>query len=161
MNNKGNALIDGPVLIVLLLGFALVGVVGLMVFSNMNTDFQADLTGDTNAKNTMSAGLSSYTNWVDDAFLMILVLFSLFLIISVFFLDSHPIYFILVFIMLVGVFIVGIFLANTYNDLASDATLSTFANQLPKISYIMSHLVETIIVIMFMVSTAMYIKFKS
>ncbi len=48
-------------------------------------------------------------------------------------------------------------LSNTYSDIANDADLTTFSHQMPKVWFVMNHLVEFVIGVFVSVGVAMMI----
>jgi len=135
-------------------------VFGYMALSDVNTDIQADLDITPEAKNITGNLTTVYPSLMDNLFLFAFVLFIIFVLVSVFLIDTHPIFFIIAIIMLISVFIVGIFLANAYDDIATDSSVSAYSNAFPYTSWVNTHLVELIISIGLMMSIVMFIKFK-
>lgn len=159
-SRKGNAVLDGVIIIVVLLLFGIVGVFGYMVFDNLNDDIIADSDLDSDAQEISSSFHGKYPGLIDGMFLMAFVLFTLFVVISVFLLDTHPVFFIVSVVLLISVFVVGGILSNTYDDIMSDTEISGFANNFTYTNWIMTHLVECIIAIAFFVSMALFAKYR-
>jgi len=160
-NKRGNAIIDGITILIILVLFAILAIVGHNFFSDINTDIQNDDDISADGKEISNNLFVKFPELMDGLFLMALVLLTVVTIALVFVIDSHPLFFIVSILLLIGVFIVGILLANVYDDLASDEELSNSANQYPNISWVMTHLVEVIIAITFMVSIALFIKLRA
>ena len=132
-----------------------------MTFDSINTDIQADANlGDT-TKQTSQTLYSKFAPTLDAAFLMAFVLFALFAIVSVFFLDTHPVYFILAVVLLFAVFTVGGFLANGFDDVVSDPTLAEYANDFRATSFIMGNLLESMGGVVLLIMIALFAKFRS
>jgi len=160
MNKKGSAVIDGITVLVVAVIMALASMFGLMIFDELNSDIQADDTFDEDVKQMVGESYSGYPSLMDNLFLFAFILFMVFVIVSVFVVDSHPIFFILSIILLIAVFVVGIQLANAYDDIASSSGMVTYANMLPYTGWIMGHLVEVIIAFSFLVMIGLFAKFK-
>ena len=61
-------------------------------------------------------------------------------------------------VLLVAIFVVAGLFANVYDDIAADSELSSTANQFPMTGWVMSHLLEMIIAIVFMIMIALFAK---
>ena len=160
MKKKGSAVIDGITVIVVGVIIALSSIFAMMVFDELNSDIQADTEINEDVKEMVGDSYDRFPTLMDNLFLFAFVLIMIFVLVSVFVLDSHPIFFILSVILLIAVFIVGIFLANAYDDIVSDPSISVYANQMPYTSWIMTHLVEVIISFSFLVMIGLFAKFK-
>lgn len=160
-NKKGNAVTDSLTVMIVLFIFGIMSITAYMTFDSINTDIQA--ADDLNA-NTKATSQNLYNNFaptLDAAFLMAFVLFTIFAIVSVFFLDTHPVYFILAVILLFAVFIVGGFLANAWDDVMSDDTLAPYANEFRASSFIMGNLLESLGGVVVLILIALFAKFRS
>jgi len=160
-NKKGNAVTDSLTVMIVLFIFGIMSITAYMTFDSINTDIQA--ADDLNA-NTKATSQNLYNNFaptLDAAFLMAFVLFTIFAIVSVFFLDTHPVYFILAVVLLFAVFIVGGFLANAWDDVMSDDTLAPYANEFRASSFIMGNLLESLGGVVVLILIALFAKFRS
>lgn len=157
---KGSAVIDGITVIVVGVVIALASMFSLMVFDELNSDIQADDNFDKDVKEQVGESYEGFPTLMDNLFLFAFILFMIFVIVSVFVVDTHPIFFILSIILLIAVFVVGIQLGNVYDDIASDTAMSGYANMLPYTGWIMSHIAEVIIAFSFLVMIALFAKFK-
>lgn len=160
-NKKGNAITDGITVVIFLFIFSLMGIVGYMVFDSINADIQADPALGEATKSTSGTLYSLYPDLIDGSFIFIVVLLTIFAIVSVFVLDTHPIYFIMAVMLLVGVFIVGASLSNAFVDVTSTDALSTYTNSFPAMAFVMNNLVQVIMGITFVVMIALFAKFRS
>lgn len=158
-NKKGDAVLDGLTVIVLLVVFAILGVIGSSVFDELNAGLNS--TGvSPEAVATAEEQAEGYNPLIDGMFLFIFVMFIVFAVISAFVIDTNPIYFVVSLILLIFVFIVGGILANTYNDLASDSVLAVYANNLPTVSLILDNFLVIGVVVGFVILIALFIKIK-
>lgn len=155
-----NAILDSAVIIIVIFIMGISSIIGYSVFTDINSDIQADTEITQEAKDVSGNLHTIYPSLMDDLFLFAFVLLVLFIIVSVFVIDTHPIFFIITIVLLVSVFIVAMLMANTYDDLASDTALQSSANNFPFISWINNNLVQLIIAIGLMVSIVMFVKFK-
>lgn len=158
---KGNAVLDGITIMVVLTILALTSIYGSQIFDELNTGIQDDTTMTPEAQAISGNLYGNYNSTMDNAFLLAFVLFVIFVVISVFVIDTHPIFFVISIFMVIGVFIVGGMIANAYDDVVSSDDISAYANQMPFTGWVMSHLVELIVGITFLVMIAMFVKFKA
>lgn len=160
-SRKGNVVIEGITVIVVAMAFAMMGVFSYYVFDVLNTDLQADPDMDAKGKEVSQNLYNNYSSLFDNLFLFVFVMLVIFVLVSVFMVDSHPIMFMVSVILLVAVFVVALLLANTYDDVMSEPTMATYANEFTYTGWLMSHLLETMIGVVFMIIIALFIKFKS
>lgn len=160
-NKKGNAVIDSLTVMIVLFIFGIMSIAAYMTFDSINDDIQASTDLGSNTKQTSQQLYNNFAPTLDAAFLMAFVLFAIFAIVSVFFLDTHPVYFILAVILLFAVFIVGGFLANAWDDVMSDDSLAPYANEFRASSFIMGHLLESIGGVVVLILIALFAKFRS
>ena len=156
-----NAIIDSVVVVLVIIIMGIAAVVGHNVFEDINTDIQADDDIGNTTKEVSGNLFAVYPSLMDNIFLFAFTLLIIFLLVSVFLLDTHPIYFILTIILLISVFIVALLLSNVYEDIMTDSELSDSANEFPFTSWVMDNMVQLIIAIGFLISIALFIKFKA
>lgn len=159
-NKKANVIIEGLTIIVVLFVLAFASVYGLKLFDELNTDIQADDDIGATAKNLSSETFTKYPTLMDSVFLFAFCLLVIVTLALVFMLDTHPIFFIISVLLLGSLFIVGMIVSNTYDDMMSDDELSSYANQFPYTNWIITHLVELLIGIGFMITVVLFIKFQ-
>jgi NADH:ubiquinone oxidoreductase subunit 3 (subunit A) len=158
MNKKSNV-IDIIVIIIVLFLFGFISVFGLKIFTDLNTDLQADFTHDA-GKDVSDNLFSTYPSLMDNLFLMAFILFIIFAVISVFLLDTHPIFFVIVMITLIGIFAASILLGNVFSEVMRDPSLFTYANQLTFTSWIMNNVLQLSIGLGFLMTIGLFIKMR-
>lgn len=160
-NKKGNAILDGLTLLVVIFVFILASVFGYSVFTTLNTDIQNDASITMNESKEISSSLyTKYPVLLDNLILFAFTLLVLFTLISVFMLDSHPIFFFISIILLAGLFLVAIILADAYDDIMQDPGMAVYANAFTYTTWIMTHLLQTMIGVGFILTIVLFIKFK-
>jgi hypothetical protein len=159
-NKRGNAVIDGATLVVLFVIFGLASIFGYMIFDDLNTNIIGEFT-DQEAKDTGERLHATFPGLMDGLFLFAFILFVIFVVVSVFFLDTHPVFFIISVVMLLGVFVAGMLLSDSFGEIMTDGDVAPYADEFPKITWIMSHLVELIIGISFLTMIALFAKYRS
>jgi len=63
--------------------------------------------------------------------------------------------------MLVAFFLVAILLGNVFYDVMEDDEMSGYGNQFNYMSWVMSHIVELMVAVGFILVIALFIKFKA
>jgi len=121
-----------------------------------NSEVQADTSFGGEGADVMQDLTDRQPTWLDGLFLMALMIFWVMLIITTLFIDSHPIFFILSIILIVVTIVVAGYIANAWDDLAKDADFSSSADMLPKINYVMTHLLEFIMGMVVTVVISLY-----
>lgn len=159
-NKRGQTVFDTIMLLIILFILALAGIVGAMVFSNVNDEVQADSSISLEAKTAMTSINSGYSNWFDAAILAALIFFWALLLITSFLIDTHPVFFIVTVVLLLAVFVVSMFIANTYEELSTDSDLVSFSAQFPFTNFIFSNLLLIMIVMGLSTGVALYAKFS-
>lgn len=151
---------DILLVMIVLVAFAMISIFGHQTFSLINDDIQSDADLSTTAKTTSSNLEARYPATLDGAFAIMFVLFWIFLIVSSFLIDSHPIFFIISIILLLGAFVVAMVLSNSYQELMSDSDISSFGDQFPITNFIIGNLLLVVIAIGFSVVIVLYGKNK-
>ena len=159
-NKKGNAVIDGATIIVVFVIFGIASIFGYMVFDELNDSIVSEFT-DGKAKDTSERLHAGFPALMDGLFIFAFILFVIFVVISVFLLDTHPVFFICSVVMLLGVFVAGMLLSDSFEEVMQDGEVAPYADQFPKITWIMSHLVELIIAIGFLTMVALFAKYRA
>lgn len=157
---KASVPLDMLMIIIFIMLFAVGSIIAYSVFNELNTDIQSDSDMDSGSKAVSSNLYNKFAPTLDSAVMFAFILLIIFVIVSVFMIDSHPIFFIILFIILVGVFLVAMLLANSYDDIMSDAAFSTFANEFTYTTWIMRHLLELSITTGFIILLALFIKMR-
>jgi Ca2+/Na+ antiporter len=157
-SKKGNAVVDGVVVIVVLFCLALLIITGNKALNDLNTDIQADDDIDSKAK-AMSADINTrYPSVFDAAFVFFTILVWMTILVLSFVLDVNPVFMIFAVILLIVVLFVGAQLANTYGEFIDDDEISTVATSYPMMTWIFEHFVWVVIVMVFTVAGALFAK---
>lgn len=160
-NKRGNAITDSLTVLTVMFVFGILSVVGYMVFDDLNSTLQDDPNMGATAKGISSGLYDKYPATLDGAFLTAFVLMVIFAIVSVFVIDTHPIYFILAVVLLIAVFTIGGFLANAYDDIMTEPDLAVYANDFTATGFIMGNLMQVILGVVMVMLVALFAKFRS
>ena len=157
-NRRGQFGTDLLVWILALFVLAIILIAG----NNINTEITDELKVDPDMSNRSVTMLTeqqaAYPTWGDNVFIMVLMLFWGFLLVTSFFINTNPMYFFISIVLLVAVLIVGSIISNTYTDIADDETMSTFADDFPKTNWVMENLLLVLMVIGMSTGIALYAK---
>jgi hypothetical protein len=145
-HKKASAILDVLIGSILFLTVAIATVFGFRILSEINDEIQADADISTIAKTNSQNVTTEFPKYMDNAFLMMVVLFWVFLLVSSFFIDTYPVFFVVSFILLIFVFVIGMAMANTYEEVVTESGISTFADSFSKMNWIMEHLLIVLIV---------------
>jgi len=151
---------DLIVVVIFMIGFGLASIIGHQIFTDINTDIQADASIGAEAKEASSNLQDRYPKVLDGAFLLAVGLFWIFLIISSFMIDTHPIFFVVSIVLVIGTLIASSMLANVYEEVIGDSELSTYAEDFPVTNWFNGHLLLIAIAMGFSVVIALYGKSK-
>lgn len=154
---KGNALSDGLIILISIFVLLIFFAFSYSAYTSTYSDIQADLT------NTEAIALHTDYNdripeTLDSALVFAFVLLWAGAVILAFFIDTHPIFFILTMLLLIGVLMVGGILSNTYQELILDDT--SLGSSFPMMTFIMRHLVSFIIGVVISIVISLYAKSK-
>lgn len=160
-SRRANVVSDTLTIILFLFVTAIGAVIANQFFDSINTDLQADPNLSNLSKNITNNYNNIQPSLWDKAILMACVLLTIGFIISVFLLDTHPIFFFINFVLLLGVFSAVLILGNAFDDLMTDATLSTYALDFPFTTWIFDHVVQLAIAIGMFGLIALFAKLRN
>jgi hypothetical protein len=161
LNNKGNASIEVALIIILVLAMGVTSIYAMQAFDEVNKDIQSDLDMHPEAKTVSGDLYNKYGSLMDNLILFALVLFTVFVVVSVFIIDTHPIFFWVNIVILVFVLIATMLLGNFFHETMTDPEIVVYANEFPYTSWLMNHAVMVALSIGLMVLIAMFLKFRS
>jgi len=146
MKKKSQAVIDSIVFIIMVVVFGMVCMFGYVIFSDIEPMITEDL--DLNESKVIISDMNTRYPPVFDS-LLALVFLGIWIagIASAFASETHPILFGFMMIIIVFVIIAGAMLGNFYEDLFTDATLSSVVIHFPMTNWILSHMLEIGIVV--------------
>lgn len=154
-NKRGGGITEGIFVMIILFIAAIIWGSSVYLFNDIKGDVQEDLQSE-QANETFTNLIEQTPSNLDSTYVVILALFWIGAIILAVFVDTHPIMFVISVISLVVILALAGVLANTYDDYQSD--LGDLGTTLPKIHFIMTHMVEFIIGITATVLIALFAK---
>lgn len=157
-SRKGQTVLDLVTVMIILMVIGISAVVGNKLVNEVNSDVQADPSTSSEAKAFLGNVSSEYPVYMDNAFIIVLVLFWIILIVSSLFIDTHPIFFIVTVFLLLFVFVAGMIISNSYENIVQDGDFLTFSSEFPKTNWVMSNLLIVLMVMGFTAGLALYAK---
>jgi len=154
--NKKAGIPDGIFYLVAMFAVAMISIVGYMIFTNINDEFQASNTIADSGKTMMNDLHGRYVTIIDGAFLMIFVGVLIGTIVGVWFIRTHPALFwimipIIAFIIFLAAIYANVFYAVTQNsgfiDSASEFTIINFI--MTNYAYIITGAIIFIVIALF------------
>lgn len=153
--------LDNIYIVIVIVALALLTVFGYKILSDMNTQIQAMDGVAPEGKVAFSSVTDRYHNTMDTAFLVIWFAALMASLISAWFIDTHPVFFVISLFVLIAVMIGVVPLANTVEAVLGDATLSATTAQFPIILFFIEHLFTIALVQGFLIAIALYAKTRS
>lgn len=157
-NRRGQTILDMLLVIVFLFIIGIGMIFGAKVFTDVNTDIQADPDISDYAKNDLNTSATNYPTIMDNAFILLMSLLWVALIVTSFLIDSHPVFFVITVILLVFVFIVGMILANAFQDVVAEDDLAESAALFPMTNWVFENFLLLLIAMGFSTALALYAK---
>jgi cell division protein FtsW (lipid II flippase) len=158
-SKRGQLGIEIIIIMVVLLLFGIVAIISSHMADELNEDIQGDDELSETAKSISQQRSNSFPVLLDNAFVFLLVGFWLLMIISNFFVNSHPAFFIFTIIILVLVLFVGVIIGGVQEQIIdSDDELGEQSYQLPKMRWIYDHWLIIFTVIGFSIAITLYSK---
>lgn len=145
-------------IIVLIFMFGIFSVFGYLTLSKINDTFQrTGVLGSTGTSivNTTTTKLPSIVNGL---FLLILVGVAIGAIISAFYINSHPAFFIIFVVLGVIIIFLGMMFSNIFHDIMSNPSISTYANDFGVIKFGMDNLPFLILGVMALMVIVLYLR---
>ena len=155
---RGNAIIDTMLFIVLLFILATTWVIIGKIFTELNTEIQAqDISAEGKAFSDKIA--TDYNKIFDSAIIFFLILFWALIIVASFMIETHPVFFVFSFILLILMFTVVVVLGNTFDEIFTQDITGERVS-FPFTFWIMDNLLVISVVIGFSVLFAMFARPK-
>jgi len=136
--------------------FAITAVVCWVAFSKINDNLQANDNIAATSKAILTKSVNNYVTLLDGIFLVVIVVLYLAAIILAFQIDTHPVFFILSIVVFgVLVFITAV-MANVFWEFASNAAITTYADDFTIITLVMNNFAQIMTVLGFGLAAVMY-----
>lgn len=159
VNKKGTSL-DFIFIVVFICIIALMIFLGKMLFDNLNTEIQSSNTLTNSSKTLIQEQNNRYVGIFDYGFLMLLVGWYIVFLVSAYFLDTSPVFFVLALIFTIIGFVLAGMMNNVFFDISSSSAFVSTANQFVIIPYVFDHLLPILVFFSISFMVIMYAKFK-
>jgi len=159
--NKRAGLDDGIYFIVIMLALSIIFVVGNLIVTKVNTEFQASGSISEQGKSISGSLASKYAGVVDGAFLTFFVGIFLAMVIGAWFVRTHPaLFWLSIPILAFFVFIAAIY-GNFFENFAQNSEVAESVAGLTIIPFIMNNYVMFIMGAIIVISIALFAKNKT
>ena len=157
-NRKGSQFADQIVTIIMLLFFAFLILFMGSFFGKFNDQAQVNIE-DENAKHALDVAFGDrFSKTWDSAFMMMFVGFTLALVISAFFLDNNPVFFIVSLISFVAFMMFAGFINNAFLDIAQSNSMGNEIDKYPMMLFIFNNLFIFVVFIFILTAIALFAK---
>ena len=157
LGSRANLAIDGVLFVVVLF---VVGI-GLLVIYNMNLDLEEAITEDDTLTATetkyLTEPVDQFPSFWDSVFVFLFGAAYIGMIIGAFLIDSHPVFLVVSILILLFAVLVPMAITNAYEETVTDGYADIVGN-FPMMNYILTHLLETFIVVVATAMIALYAK---
>ncbi len=140
--------------IVLIIG----SIVAIRLLGDINNEFQQTDALSDQAKDTVSSFNSRFSGVMDGVIVFAIVMLSILLVVSVFFVETHPVFFVVLVPLFLATIIVNALLINIVDDLGSTSALFSVWYGLTMTNFLAQHWVALIVVQGFLVLIAFFSK---
>jgi len=158
-HKSGNAVIDTIMVIIVIVVLGIVSMITYKAFGDIKPDILAEM-NSAEAQDTLNESYDRFPSTLDNIFLLAFFLLWGLVIVASFMIDSHPIFFIITFILLVFVIIAGVMLGNFYEELFQDSDLAEMPASFPATNWILTHMLAIGIVVAFSIAIVLFGKNK-
>lgn len=159
-SKKGNVALDAMFYFLGVIVFIVIAVTGYYIFGEMNNEVQSDADMATEAKTQMSNINTGYPIWFDYGVATIVGLLWILVLVASFFVDTHPIFFIVsIFVLMIVIFAVYSVMGGI-DDFFADADIATAYAAFPISSFIIDNIEKLVALIGFSIAIVLYGKYK-
>jgi uncharacterized membrane-anchored protein len=156
-SKRSNAVLETIAFFVVITILATVWIFANYIGKELNTDIQADDTLSADAKAQYTNATAPMPNVLDGGILFFLIIFWITAIISAYFVDTHPVFFVFTFILLLAVLGGVVYIGNMFHEIFYD-DITGQQVYFPMTFWIFNHLLAICIVMGFSIMGAMFAK---
>lgn len=155
-NKKGSGILDVFVILGVLFVIGFVGIILYDIFGEINEDIQADDTMGNTSKASAQDIYDRFPTWLDGVFAFIIIGLWIISLILSFILPNDSVFLWITIVLLLALLIVAAIAGNVYEEwIASDEITGQELN-FPIMNFILSHLVETLLVIAISITIVLF-----
>lgn len=160
-NKKSNAVVETITVLVVLFVFAFAAIYGFRIMSTLNEEIQADADFSTEGKEIMDSTTASYPSWFDGGFLFVFILLWIAVLIGAFWIDTHPIFFIVTILLLMFIMYLGMVLSNNYTEVMESDDMITYSDQFPITNFIFNNMFIVVSAVGVSIALVMFAKMRA
>jgi flagellar basal body-associated protein FliL len=156
--NKKGSIVDIFYIVLVMFIISIVFVIGWVIFSRVNTEFQSHSDLSTEGKAIMQSSTDKYVRTFDNLFLTVGIALYIGAMILAWNVDISPVFFFLsIVIFAVLVILAGVY-GNAFYTFSENAQITTYASDFNIIPLVMNNFVEIFVVLGFGLAGVMYAK---
>lgn len=161
-NRRGQLFVEVIVVFALLFAFAIALIYVNMAFKGVNQATQANSQWSPGSKEMLNNMANNYGSVWDGLLIFLFGGFWLFFLVSTYYLDAHPIFFVIMLLIMVASFVVMMILSNAYSTIINGETQTALSAQsFPMTNWLISHYLEMGIMIFVTCMMTLYAKPKA
>lgn len=158
-NKKGSIILDTITAVVVLSAFAFITIIGYFFIDDV---YQASIDTMNESTNTsyqiMERTHNEYPPIYDGIFVFLVFGLWITSIVSTFFLDTQPLFFVVSLLLLSSILLIAMVMSNAYFDLASDSGFTDIVSNFPMTNFFMDKLPYVALIIYFTIGVFMFAK---
>lgn len=155
---KGNAFLDTVIFAALFFVLAVAWVTSGLISNDLSKDILNDPDMANSSKQMIETNNVRYPTLFDNLFVFAFALFWILVLVASYNIETLPIFFVISIILLIFVLVFSAIITNTWEEVMSEDEYSEIIEDYSKMNWIMSHLLETTIVIGFSILFVLYAK---
>lgn len=155
---KANLAIDLLLVVIVIFGISVVYIYMNKINTDITTPMIAQNLSGNQGTQMLQAQRDNFPALWDNLGIMIFGLLWVFLMISSYYINASPVFFIVMAVLMVGAFIVIMIIGNTFDLLNENSDFNQNAVQFPKLYWLNYHILETMIVVAVTCGIALYAK---
>lgn len=159
--NKKGSVFDILLLTIILFAMTFFIILGYKTMTEINTEFQNSADLSSNSKTYISDLKGRFVNLFDGIFITIMIILSIAIGVGVYYLDLHPIFYLVSLFVIIFIIIIAAVFANSFSDLTDDPDLETQKDEFTLMPYVMEKFPFFIMVLTFLIIIVMYAKNRS
>ncbi len=155
---KGN-ITDIPYIVAMMFLLALTIIIGYTIMDRVNDEIQSDTKIPTVAKTANTTTMEKFLLF-DSVYLIVWAVSLLGTLISAYFLETHPVFFVVFLILLIIILTALIPISNLMEEIFGDDHFTDAINQFPIIMFYITHFFKIITIHAFLIMWVLYAKVK-
>lgn len=146
-HKKANAVLDTAMVIVVLVIFGLLTIFTWNIWQDLKPSLDASFNESVEAQAAVDVIETRYPSLFDGLFLFIFIGLWITTLIASFMIDTHPIFFIVSFILLIIVLVSAVYIGNFYEEIVTTDSMGDSYTYFPAMHHVLSNLLIYAIVI--------------